>query len=110
MRFIKKLIAFVAMLLSFFAQAQQTQTMASGYQKMTLKLPFSNQTKEYLVQKQGHYYILNDDIIVGNDFPKTMSYGQKDNDFLWKNADVAVAIAPNIFANNLQDVVYQAQN
>lgn len=108
MRFIKKLIAFVAMLLSFFAQAQQTQTMASGYQKMTLKLPFSNQTKEYLVQKQGHYYILNDDIIVGNDFPKTMSYGQKDNDFLWKNADVAVAIAPNIFANNLQDVVYQA--
>lgn len=108
MKFTQKLIALVALSLSFFAQAQESQKLAKVYQKMTLKLPFSKEEKEYMVQKQGHYYILNDDIIVGNDFPKTMSYGTNDNDFLWKNAEVPLAIAPNIFANNLQDVVYRA--
>lgn len=88
-------------------QAQELQKVPL-YQKMTLRLPFSTEEKEYMVQKEGHYFILNGDIIVGNDFPNTMSYGHKDQDYQWTNGTIPIAISPSIFEKNLQNVVYQA--
>ena len=54
-----------------------------------------------MVRKDGHYYILNDDIIVGNDFPKTQSYSINDRDYKWRNAEIPVVIDYSIFENNI---------
>ena len=80
------------------------------YTKMTIKLPFATAEKEYLVQKMGHFFVLNGDIVVGNDFPKTMAYSTGDRDYRWSNADIPFAIDPSIYANGLYDEVAAAIN
>src|SRR5262245_30862947 len=62
---------------------QQPAPVFSKYEKMKLRLPFTSTAREVFVQKIGHFYVLNGDIIVGNDFPKTMSYSSDDHDDRW---------------------------
>jgi Astacin (Peptidase family M12A)/Ricin-type beta-trefoil lectin domain len=81
---------------------------ASNYIKQTLKLPFAKEAKEYYVQKDGHDYILNGDIVVGNDLPKISSFATDDKDFKWPNATIPVIIDESIFTNNLENIVYDA--
>lgn len=86
------------------------KNLPNGYSKMMLRLPFSTQEAEYIIRKDDHYYILNDDIIVGNDFPKTMSYSTNDKDYKWYNAEIPIVIDKSIFDNNLQNIVINALN
>ncbi len=88
--------------------AQKTEPVFSNYTKMKLKLPFASKEREYMVQKVGHYYVLNDDIIVGNDFPKTMLYSTDDKDYRWPNADIPFVVDPSIFEQGLNDEVAAA--
>jgi hypothetical protein len=80
----------------------------SSFSQMKLKLPFSTVEKEYMVEKVGHFYVLNGDIIVGNDFPKTMAYSHDDKDYRWKNADIPFVVDPSIFEKGLNDEVAAA--
>ncbi len=80
----------------------------NGYIKMNLKLPFSNYAKDYWVQKVGHYYILNGDIIVGDDFPRARSLGVDDRDDRWPNGIVPVTVDRNIYDANMQKTVEDA--
>lgn len=79
-----------------------------GYIKMNLKLPFSNYAKDYWVQKRGHYYILNGDIIVGDDFPRARSLGTDDRDDRWPNGEVPVTVDRSIYDKNMQKTVENA--
>ncbi|MCC7029242.1 MAG: M12 family metallopeptidase [Chitinophagaceae bacterium] len=86
---------------------------SNGFIKMKLRLPFAAKEMEYMVRKVGHYYILNDDIIVGNDFPKTRSYSIDNGIFTnykWDNAEIPVVIDKSIFENNMQNMVVGALN
>lgn len=87
---------------------QKTEPVFSAYTKMNLKLPFAAVAKDYMVQKMGHFYVLNGDIIVGNDFPKTMSYSSDDKDYRWSNADIPFVVDPSIFDKGLNDEVAAA--
>jgi hypothetical protein len=79
-----------------------------SFQKLTVRLPFSNTDQEYWVRKWGHFYILNDDIIVGNDLPKTMSYAINGREYRWSNATLPIVIDPSIYTNNLGNNVHAA--
>ena len=87
----------------------ETET-PQGYVKMNLKLPFSNYSKDYWVQKDGHYYILNGDIIVGDDFPRPRSLGSDDRDHHWPNGQIPVLIDRSIYEKNQQKIVSDALN
>ena len=86
----------------------------AGYSSMRLKLPFATEEKDYQVQKTGHYFILNGDIMVGDDFPKTQSFSTLPNsvffDFQWANGTLPIVIAPSIYENGLGGVVHDAIN
>jgi hypothetical protein len=79
---------------------------------MNIRLPFTNKAEDYVVRKEGHYYILNDDIIVGNDFPKPRSHTVNNKDYKWPNAVIPVLIDKNSFGkySGLLDMVYNALN
>lgn len=87
---------------------QQPAPVFSNFSRMNLKLPFSEAAREYMVQKMGHFFVLNGDIIVGNDFPKTMSYSSDDKDYRWPNADIPFVVDPSIFSMGLNDEVAAA--
>ncbi len=82
------------------------------YTKTRLKLPFATEEKDYLVQKLGHFFILNGDIIVDNDFPKTLSFSTLPNtpflDHQWANGTIPIAVDPSIYENGLGSVVHDA--
>lgn len=86
----------------------------NGYQVMKLRLPFSSVEKEYYVSKSGHYYILNGDIIVGNDLPKTKSLSRDKSllgwDYHWRNGEIPVEIDQSIYNMGLASVVIAALN
>jgi hypothetical protein len=84
--------------------------MTKGYTTMKLRLPFSKTEVEYEVRKEDHYYILNDDIIVGNDFFEAKSYSTDDKDYKWYNAEIPVVIDKSIFDNKMQYMVVKALN
>ncbi len=86
----------------------QASATSPVYSRMKIKLPFATAEKEYFVQKMGHFFVLNGDIIVGNDFPKTMSYSVDDNDYRWANATLPIVVDPSIYANNLGNEVHRA--
>lgn len=93
------------------ANAANSRVLAGdGYIKMNIRLPFATQAAEYFVKKEGHYFILNDDIIVGNDFPKTQSYAQNNRDYKWRNAEIPIFIDNSILDNNMQKMVCDALN
>jgi hypothetical protein len=81
------------------------------YTKMRIRLPFSTEEKDYFVQKKGHFYVLNGDIIVGDDFPKTMSYSAFNwaiVNFRWPDATIPIIIDPSVYAIGLGDRVHWA--
>ncbi|MBL0153424.1 MAG: M12 family metallopeptidase [Chitinophagaceae bacterium] len=83
----------------------------NAYTSMKLRLPFASEEKTYLVQKTGHFFILHGDIIVGDDFPKTMAYSTPDFSFIsfqWANATMPIVIDPSIYANGMGDIVHAA--
>ena len=86
------------------------KVLADGYKKMNLKLPFSTEFRDYIVRKEDHYYILNDDIIVGDDYPKTQSYSTNVKDYKWPNAIIPIVIDKSIFDKNMQNMVISALN
>lgn len=84
----------------------------SDFSSMRIQLPFATEEKDYLVQKTGHFFILNGDIIVGDDFPKTQSFSTFQNNsflhFQWPNATIPIVIDPSIYENGLGSVVLNA--
>lgn len=76
--------------------------------RMRLKLPLTSTEREFTVQKIGHLFILNGDIIVGNDIPKTLSYSVRNEGYLWENATIPLVIDNSIYMNNLGGVVHEA--
>lgn len=85
---------------------------SNDFSNMMIKLPFSTEEKNYMVEKVGHFFVLNGDIIVGNDFPKTQSYSTIPNigfiRFQWDNATIPIVIDPSIYANGLGAIVHSA--
>lgn len=90
----------------------KASNLPSPYSSMRLKLPFATEEKDYLIQKMGHFFILNGDIIVGDDFPKTLSYSTLPNstfiNFQWANATIPISIDPSIYENGLGSEVHDA--
>jgi hypothetical protein len=86
----------------------QAAVASQNYTRMKIKLPFATAEKEFFVQKMGHFFVLNGDIIVGNDFPKTMSYSNDDEDRRWANATLPIVVDPSIYTNNLGNEVHNA--
>ena len=86
------------------------ETPPKGYVKFNAKLPFSNYYKDYWVQKDGHNYILNGDIIVGNDLPKPRSLSSDDDDDRWPGGQIPVLIDVSIYEKNQQKLVSDALN
>jgi hypothetical protein len=84
----------------------------NGFTSSRLRLPFSNEDKDYMVQKVGHFFMLDGDIIVGDDYPTTKSYSTiPDVGFFrwqWPNATIPIVIDPSIYANGLGSVVHSA--
>lgn len=76
--------------------------------RMKLKLPFTAGEREFDVKKVGHYYILNGDIIVGNDFPKLRSVAQANLDYRWPNAVMPILIDATIYSNGQGPNVHAA--
>lgn len=82
------------------------------YSTIKIQLPFATEEKNYVVEKVNHFFILNGDIIVGDDFPKTQSYSVLPNlgflQFQWANATMPIVIDPSIYANGLGGIVLSA--
>lgn len=79
-----------------------------SFSRMRLRLPFAKTEKEYVVQKVGHFFVLNGDIIVGNDFPKTMLYSSDDHDYRWPNAVIPYVVDKSIYDAGLDKAVFEA--
>jgi hypothetical protein len=77
-----------------------------------LALPFATEEKDYMVQKVGHYFILNGDIVVGDDFPKVQAYSTIPVlgflRYQWPNAVIPIVVDPSIYANGMGSVVHAA--
>ncbi len=76
--------------------------------RMKLKLPFAATEREFIVKKVGHHYILNGDMIVGNDFPKVMSLARNNLDYRWPNAVMPILIDASIYSNGQGPNVHAA--
>ncbi len=87
---------------------KQPEPVFATFSKMKFKLPFGKMEKEYMVEKVGHFYVLNDDIIVGNDFPKTLSYSSDDHDYRWQLAIIPYVVDPSIYSAGLNKIVFEA--
>jgi len=85
---------------------------SNAYTSVKLRLPFSTEEKNYQLKKTGHFFILNGDIIVDDDFPKTLSFSTLPNEFFfrfqWANATIPIAIDPSIYDNGLGSIVLSA--
>jgi phage gp16-like protein len=118
-------VALFALLLSWpvFAQVKQVSTTTAqktglikkdSVVKMTLALPFTDTAREYTVTKRGHYYYLDDDMVVGNDFPKMVAHSfSRDKglfgwDYRWWNGTIPILISADIYTNGLGKAVHEA--
>jgi hypothetical protein len=83
----------------------QKLNMNGNYQKMRLTLPFDNEEREYLVEKISHYYVLNGDIIVGDDLPRTRLNqkvppaipGVPSSVYLWPNGRMPIVVDASVY-------------
>ena len=82
--------------------------LANGYEIRKMLLPFTDSEAEYTVQKIGHDYIMDGDIVVGNDLPKTRSYAINGQDYKWPNGVIPVLIDASIYFNNMEKQVFDA--
>lgn len=82
--------------------------------KMTLTLPFTDTAREYTVTKRGHYYYLDDDMVVGDDFPKMVAHSYSRDkglfgwDYRWPNGVIPILISADIYRNGLGERVHAA--
>lgn len=82
----------------------------NDYFKRSFLLPFSSQNQEYMVRKDGNYYVLNDDIIVGHDFQTNYIYGIDKPTFKWPNAEIPVVFDQSLVDNEMMKMVCNALN
>lgn len=82
----------------------------NGYIKQELKLPFSNEAKEYYVKRVGTNYILNGDIIVGSTLQSTRIYQSNNSNgaYIWPKGNVPVAIDLSMYKSNMQEIVLRS--
>jgi hypothetical protein len=81
-----------------------------------MRLPFTDSEAEYIVQKIGHDYIMDGDIVVGNDLPKTQSYIIQDinnptgnlTHYKWPNCEIHYVLDASIYFNNMEKDVLDA--
>lgn len=88
-------------------EGPQVFTATNEYRKMNLQLPFSTTLKSYMVMKQGNFFVLNGDIIVGYDYPKTMAASKEDNDYRWPDGTMPILIDASIYENGLGQIVHE---
>lgn len=90
-----------------------TQSLPEGFTTIKTKLPFTTQEKEYVVKMQPiegtqyFNYILDGDIIVGNNMPSTKILAVDDNRFLWRD-DIPVFLHQSVSDSNMCSVVNDA--
>lgn len=120
----KSIIAFMATLCLILAIRPQalTQIIKSKtafnptYEKMRLTLPFDTEEREYMVQKIDHYYVLNGDIIVGDDLQRTRLNqkvppaipGVPSSIYLWPNGQLPIVVDPNVYEYGMEGTVRAA--
>ncbi|MBK8558207.1 MAG: hypothetical protein IPL65_21850 [Lewinellaceae bacterium] len=76
-----------------------------NYQKMRLILPFDTEEHEYMVEKIGRYYVLNGDIVVGDDLQRTRLNqkvppaipGVPSSAYLWPNGRMPIVVDPSVY-------------
>src|SRR5687768_6061914 len=80
------------------------------YQRKSFQLRKNGPTKEYWVRKWNNFYVLNGDIIVGDDLPKQrlMSYSIDDKDDRWPNATMPIVVDANVYSFGMADIVHDA--
>lgn len=80
------------------------------YQRKSFQLRKNGPVKEYWVRKWNNFYVLNGDIIVGDDLPKhnLLSYSIDDKDDRWPNATMPIVVDPAVYSNGLGDIVHDA--
>jgi hypothetical protein len=98
---------------SSIVQKASTPVQGAGlgaYQRKSFKLRKNGPTKEYWVRKWNNFYVLNGDIIVGDDLPKhqLMSYSIDDKDDRWPNATMPIVVDQTVYDNGLGDMVHNA--
>jgi Astacin (Peptidase family M12A) len=90
-----------------------TELLPEGFTTIKTKLPFSTEEKEYVVKMQPiegtqyFNYILDGDIIVGNNMPGTRIYAADNSKFLWQG-DIPVFLHKSVGDSNMCSVVNNA--
>lgn len=81
------------------------------YSQITLRLPFTSGAKTIWVQKIGHDFVYQGDIVVGNDLPRPLFLGTDDADARWPDGVIPVVIDPSVLnAPEVLEPVYDAMN
>lgn len=89
-----------------FTQIVKSKTaFNTKFEPRRLTLPFDTQEREYMVQKIDHYYVLNGDIIVGDDLQRTRLNqrvppaipGIPSSIYLWPNGQMPIVIDPSVY-------------
>lgn len=89
------------------------QSLPEGFTTIKTKIPFTTQEKEYVVKMQPiagtqyFNYILDGDIIVGNNMPSTKILAVDDNRFLWRD-DIPVFLHQSVSDSNMCSAVNDA--
>lgn len=104
MKHIKHLLVLCLLLLNLPAQAQR-ETVVKNIQ-------LGQQQKQYKLTKTGHYFVLNGDIIMGDDFPGQRSYIRTDARGiplnLWPQGYIPVAISSEVIKWYMYKTVLKA--
>jgi hypothetical protein len=82
----------------------------TGFEKRRLQLPFTDSVAEYDVQKIGHNYVMDGDIIVDDDYPKTQSYISNERKHRWVSEEIPINLHPSIYFNNMQNGIIDVLN
>lgn len=104
MKHIKYLIPICLLFMSTLLQAQQEVRIK--------KVQIGQSEKEFKLTKVGHYFVLNGDIIMGDDFPRQRSYvitdvrGIPTN--LWPQGYIPIEISPEVVKWDMYKTVLKA--
>jgi Astacin (Peptidase family M12A) len=83
----------------------------NSFEERRMRLPFTDSSANYVVQKIGHNYVMDGDIIVDNDYPRTKSYITRDDwSYVWPNAEIPFTIDASIYFNNMEGFIMNAIN
>jgi Astacin (Peptidase family M12A)/Ricin-type beta-trefoil lectin domain-like len=104
MKYTKCIIGALLLLLCSIVNAQREMVIK--------KVQLGSSEKNYQLSKVGHYFVLNGDIIMGDDFPRTRGYvrtnaaGIPDN--LWPQGYIPVMISPDVMKWDMYTSVMRA--